>query len=436
MGFLDFLRDTFGKKAVSMDSSVGGSFPVNMFDTGVISTSGQTVTEWTALRVATVLQCVTVLANGVSQIPFRLMQEGDRQKKDAKEHPLYWLFRERPNRWQSSVEFWNMVMIHLALQGEIVVWKIKVRGRVYELIPFAPGNYTITTEYSGGWAVNTYHLVKDDGSMVAVSEDEIWHLRWREYDLRVSLPQMSLIRDVVGIAQAGDTQAGSTLKNRSSITGIVHAKAAMTSQQRDEFKKNWEEAYGGPGNIGKNVFLGADLDFKPTTQTNADAQFIEQRKLQIEEICRCWNVNPLFAFSYDGNSSYNANEQMMLQHVVHTMAPWYRLIEESAYVNLLTEDERRKQGLYFAFNDAALLRADSKARAEFYRALSNIGAITPNEIREKEDLPPMEGGDKLYVQGAVVPLTEAGKWNKPSGGASSSSDSAGTPVGTEADNGN
>ena len=416
MGFVDFLKSAFGRKG--LDSTRPGSYPAGVFSVDDVSTSGQTVNELTALRQATVLQCVTVLSNGVSQVPFRLMGP---EQAPATDNPLFYLFRERPNRWQSSFEFWNMVMFHLALQGEIVVWKIRVRGVIQELIPFPPSQYTITAEYRGGWAVNTYHLIKDDGSVVAVPEDEIWHLRWREYGVRLGLPQISVARDVVGSALAGDKFAGTSMRNGSTLSGILTAKQQMSPEQRSLLQKDWEKTYAGADNAHKTVVLGADLEYRPMSQTNQAAQFVEQRKMQIEEICRCWNVNPLLVFYFDNTASYGNSEQMMIQHVVHTMSPWYRMIEESAYVNLLTEDERRKKGLYFAFNDNALLRADSKSRSEFYHKLFNIGAITPNEIRELEDMPPKEGGDKLYVQGAIVPLEDAGKWNNNSEGEGSSS---------------
>lgn len=406
MGFVDFFKNAFGTKG--LDSTVPGSYPGGAFSSDITSSSGQIINYWRALQQATVLQCVTVLSNGVSQVPFRLMREGNTH---AKENPLYYLFREKPNRWQSSYEFWNMVMFHLALQGEIVIWKIRVRGVLQELIPFPPDSFTIDIEYKGGWAVKTYRLRKDDSSEVAVPETDVWHLRWREYGVRLGLPQIQVAKDVVGNALAGDIYTGTAMKNGSTLSGILNARQQMNPEQRMLLQNEWEKSYGGVLNAHKTVVIGADLEYRPISQTNQAAQFIEQRKLQIEEICRCWNVNPLMVFYFDNTASYGNSEQMMIQHVVHTMSPWYRMIEESAYVNLLTEDERRREGLYFAFNDNALLRADSQGRSEFYHKLFNIGAITPNEIRSLEDMPPKEGGDKLYVQGAIVPLEDAGKWN-------------------------
>lgn len=415
MGFIDSLKSLFGKKV--MDSSKPGSFPGAWFTAN--AETGQIVNEWTALKQATVLQCVTVISNGISQIPFRLMGP---EHKEADNHDLFYLFREKPNKWQSAYDFWNLVGFHLALQGEIVIWKITVRGKIQQLIPFPPQRFIVNETYRGGWAVNEYTLIKDDSSTVIVPEDDVWHLRWREYDIRVGLPQLAIVQSVVGTAISSDKLSASMMNTGSRYSGMLTATQSLSPEQRKQIQEEWQKMYGGPENAFKTIVLGADLKFQSINQTNEDAQFIEQKQLQIEEICRCWNVNPQLVFFYNKNQSYGNTEQMMVQHVVYTMAPWYRMIEESAYVNLLTEEERRRDGLYFAFNDTALLRTDASKRAEFYKKLFNIGSITPNEIRALEDMPPMDGGDKLYIQGAVVPLEDAGKWQAGKNAAASADD--------------
>lgn len=404
MGLWTAIRGLFGTKA--MDSAVPGSCPQSWLENGD-TISGETVNTWTALQVSTVLQCVTVISNGIAQIPFRLM---GKQHKLADKEQLYFLFKEKPNRWQSAFDFWKLIGFHLALQGKCVVWVVRVRGEIQELIPFPPQNYIVTQRYENGWAVRDYTLIKDDGSTVIVPERDIWELRWRDWDIRIGLNQLEVVRNVVAIALAGDRLTGSSFKNGAQLAGALMAKQVLRPEQQEEIKKSWQEQYGGAQNAHKTIVLGADFSYQQFGQKNADAQFIEQKKFQIEEICRAWNVNPLLVFYFDNTASYSNSEQMMVQHVVHTMSPWYRMIEESAYVNLLTEEQRRKKGLYFAFNDSALMRTDAKTRANFYSSLFNIGSITPNEIRSLEDMPPMEGGDELYIQGAVVPLKDAGLW--------------------------
>lgn len=405
MGFFSAIKKIFGQQK-AMDSSVPGSYPGTWYEADD-SFSGTPVTSWSMLRQSTVLQCVTLISNGIAQIPFRLM---GKKHKIADNNPLYYIFREKPNQWQSSYDFWKLIGFHLALQGQIVVWVIRVRGVIQALIPFPPHKYIVNYTYQNGWMVREFVLMKDDGSTVTVPEKDIWELRWRDWDIRVGIPQLDLVRQVVSIAVAGDKLSGSSFKNGCKLSGLLLAKQVLTKEQQEEIRKQWNEKYGGSVKAGQTAILGADLDYKPISQSNADAQFIEQKKFQIEEICRAWNINPLLVFYFDNTTSYSNAEQMMVQHVVHTMAPWYRMIEESAYTNLLTEEQRRQEGLYFAFNDSALMRTDAKSRAEFYAKLFNIGSITPNEIRSLEDMPPKEGGDELYIQGAVVPLKDAGEW--------------------------
>lgn len=412
MGLVSAIKRMFGVKA--MDSSQPGSYPATWLDIED-SVTGDPVNAWTALKQATVLQCVTIISNGIAQIPFRLM---GKEHKLADKNPLYFLFKEKPNRWQSAYDFWKLVGFHLALQGAIVVWVIRVRGEIKELIPFPPHKYIISYSYRNGWMEREFTLIKDDGSTVIVPERDIWELRWRDWDIRVGIPQLDLVRQVVSIAIAGDKLSGSSFRNGTQLAGVLMAKQVLKPDQRAQIQADWKEQYEGTANAHKTVVLGADFSYQALGQKNSDAQFIEQKKFQVEEICRAWNINPLLVFYFDNTTSYSNAEQMMVQHVVHTMSPWYRMIEESAYTNLLTEDQRRREGLYFAFNDAALMRTDAKSRAEFYVKLFNIGSITPNEIRSFEDMPPMEGGDELYIQGAVVPLKHAGEWQK--GGAGNS----------------
>lgn len=412
MGIISGIRKFFGQEK-AMDSSQPNSYPGTWFNADA-SLTGEYINSWTILRQSTVLQCVTLISNGIAQIPFRLM---GKEHKQAVDNPLFYLFREKPNRWQSAFDFWKLIGFHLALQGSIVVWVIRSRGVIQELIPFPPHKYTVDYNYVDGFIVRTFTLMKDDGSTVRVPESEVWELRWRDWDIRVGIPQLDLVRSVVEIAIAGDKLSGSSMQNGCRLSGLLMAKQVLQPEQQEQIRESWMKTYGGASNAGRIAVLGADFSFQSLTMTNEDAQFIEQKKFQIEEICRAWNINPLLVFYFDNTTSYSNAEQMMVQHVVHTMSPWYRMIEESAYVNLLTERQRRQEGLYFAFNDAALMRTDAKTRAEYYRSLFNIGSITPNEIRSLEDMPPMEGGDELYIQGAVVPLKDAGKWQNPNGGA-------------------
>ena len=150
MGIKQFLSNLWGAKA----SSEVATSNVGLYDIA-FSDSGEPVNDWTALSVGTVLQCISVLCNGVSQVPFRLMQEKGERKIPAKTHPLYQLLASKPNPWQTSFDFRQTIMLWLALRGEVAVWVVRVRGLPKYLIPFSPHEYTTTVVYEGGWAKKT-----------------------------------------------------------------------------------------------------------------------------------------------------------------------------------------------------------------------------------------------------------------------------------------
>lgn len=409
MGIKQFLSNLWGAKASSevVTSNVG------LYDIA-FSDSGEPVNDWTALSVGTVLQCISVLCNGVSQVPFRLMQEKGERKIPAKTHPLYQLLASKPNPWQTSFDFRQTLMLWLALRGEVAVWVVRVRGIPKYLIPFSPHEYTTTVVYEGGWAKKTYYFMRDDGSTVAVPESEVWELRWQPFSRRSSLPKLDLIRNTIGVALAQNKHASSMLKNGARFPGIITARSQLTNEQRESIQKAWTAQTTGE-NANKTPVLGADLVYQQTAQTATDAQYIQNRQFQIQEICRFFGVNPFMVFQYENNNSYASSEQFMLQHLTHTLSPIYTMIEQSADAFLLSDGDRA-DGYYFMFNDSGLLRTDAKTRAEVNRIHISSGVLTPNEVRALEDRDPMEGGDELIIQGAMVPLKDAGKWNNPDTG--------------------
>lgn len=204
------------------------------------------------------------------------------------------------------------------------------------------------------------------------------------------------------------------LKNGARFPGIITARSQLTNEQRESIQKAWTAQTTGE-NANKTPVLGADLVYQQTAQTATDAQYIQNRQFQIQEICRFFGVNPFMVFQYENNNSYASSEQFMLQHLTHTLSPIYTMIEQSADAFLLSDSERA-DGYYFMFNDSGLLRTDAKTRAEVNRIHISSGVLTPNEVRALEDRDPMEGGDELIIQGAMVPLKDAGKWNNPDTG--------------------
>jgi HK97 family phage portal protein len=189
-------------------------------------------------------------------------------------------------------------------------------------------------------------------------------------------------------------------KGSAKMSGIYSVDGSLSKEKYD-FLAAWLDKYAmGGERAGKPMILDLGAKFTPTQMTGVDSQHLETRAFQITEICRGFRVMPIMVGYSDKAATYSSAEQMFIAHVVHTLSPWYERIEQSADVNLLTEEER-KQGYYTKFTPNALMRGAARDRAEFYtRMVGSVnatpGIMTRNEIRALEELPPIEGGDELF----------------------------------------
>lgn len=357
------------------------------------SASGITVTPLKSLECATVLACVRTLANGVAQVPFRLFRQRHDIRNLALEHPLYDLLYFAPNEYQTAFEFWHTVMMHLTLTGNAYVWINRgFDGRIVELLPYPPGSVSIQRD---GWEL-IYQITLQDKRYVTVRDADMWHIRWMAWDGVKGLSAVQAAREAIGLALALDQHGSTSFKNGSRLSGVLTVAQRLDEGQRKSLREAWQSAFSGSSESGKVAVLGADMKYQAMQATNDVSQFDESRRYQVEEVCRAFGVDPVMIGYADKAATFASVEQKSIQHVVYTLGPWFACLEKSANKKLLTKKERG-QGFYFKFNDKALLRGATQDRAKFYTALYNIGAISPNEIRELEDMNPYDGGNEYRV---------------------------------------
>jgi len=351
--------------------------------------SGQEVSWRTALDVSTVNAVTRVLGNGVAQPPFKLMRESEGRREPAKDHPLYEVLALRPNEWQTSFQLRRQLMMHLVLCSNAFVFKNLVQGRVRELLPLQPG--WVTVEQLGDWSLR-YKVRLFDKSEIEIPAAQIWHLRAASWNGWYGLEAVKLAREAIGLAMASEESQANMHKNGVRPTGLYAVEGVLTKEQyaplREQVMKEQTENGGGV------LILDRKATFTPTTMTGVDAQHLETRKFQIEEICRAIGVQPIMVGHPADLAARAAVEQMLLAHLVHTMDPWYVDIEQSADVNLLSSQERA-EGYYTKFTRGALLAADAKGRSEYFsKALGAGGSppwLTQDEVRELEDRNPKGG---------------------------------------------
>jgi HK97 family phage portal protein len=362
-----------------------------MLRAGRSSKAGPTINLDNALKVATLFACLRVLAQGCAQVPFKLFQGYE----PAREHPLYDLMASGPNDWTTSFEFRESLVIHAAL-GNAYVFKNMVGlrdKRPGELILLNPGKVKKLQDeksYEIG-----YEVTGASGAKQIFPAEAIWHVRGPSWDGLIGMEILSIAREALGLSIATEESHAKLHANGVRTSGTYSVDSVLNKTQYTDLKAWIEKEYAGAENAGAPMILDRAAKWLPNAMTGVDAQHIETRKHQIEEICRFVGVHPQKVFHSDKTSTYASAEEFSNAHREDTLGPWYARIEQSADKNLLTKKDRA-DGYYFKFVANALMRASAQARAEYYaKALGSGGHpgwMSPDEVRALEDMAP-KGGD-------------------------------------------
>lgn len=353
--------------------------------------SGIQVTWRNALECVTALACTRVIAEGISQVPWKVFRTRSQGGRDAAaEHPLYDLLHRRPNEWQTSFEFREQIALHLVLAGNAFVFVSRQRGVVSELLPFEPGQIAVTRKDNE----LSYTFTKADGSKQPIPLANMWHLRGPSWSGWQGLDGTKLAREAIGLALATEDHSSRLFANGTRLSGVLSTDQVLKDEQVKALRESWQATYAGLGNTGKTAILWGGLKWSANAMQADHAQMIETRRFQVEQICSALRVMPIMIGYADKTATYASVEQMLIAHAVHTLGPWYERIEQSADVNLLTMQERA-DGYYVKFVVAGLLRGALKDQAEYFaKALGSGGApawLTQDEVREMIELNPMGG---------------------------------------------
>lgn len=362
---------------------------------GRTTKSGILINDETALKATAALACVRAITDGISQVPFRLMRKKGDQRAPVEDDSRQDRFSWDANELQTAAEFWDTVGIRTTLRGSSLVWKNMSRvggGEIMELIPIP--KFRVEQKKDG--SLKFYGTLADDREVV-LPNNEVWYIKGPSYNVAHALDPVKLAAEAIGLSLVAEQHAAESFSSGLNLDGVLTTDASLTKEQRAGMRKSWLDAHEKEGGaMSRIAMLSNGVTFIPMSGKNTDGQLIENRKFQIEEICRAFKVIPLMVGYSDKTATYASAEQMFIAHVVHTLSPWYRRLELSAGVNMLSPKERRG-GFYFKFFANALMRGSMQARADYATKMYNIGAVNPNEVREWDDLNPYEGGDQYRV---------------------------------------
>lgn len=409
MSLRDYLKAKFGgarTKDTPMSSATLADLLASVFGGGATK-SGASVNEMTALQVSVVLACVRVIADGVAQVPFRIMRESPdgRTRLPAKDHPLWDVLHRKPSQWQTSFGLRETMAIHAALTGNAYAFISRVggaAGRIAELVVIPPDKCRMETNAATGSA--RYVVTGSNGASRVLGQSDVWHLRGPSWDGICGMQVVTLAREAIGLAMAAEETQANLHAKGVTTTGVYSVEGTLNKEQYEALKAWITKEFSGASK-GAPMILDRNAKWQPTTMSGVDAQHLETRKFQVEEVCRAFRVMPIMAGQADKASTYASAEQMFIAHLVHTLTPWYERIEQSADCQLLT-DADRAAGYYTFLDPAGMLRGALRDTAEYLYRLVSIGAMTRNEARAQLDLNPAEGLDEPLTPANMVTSAE------------------------------
>jgi len=347
--------------------------------------AGVSVNETSALALPTVYACIRALAESVASLPLVLYEKDGRSRKPAERHPLYALVRDSANAEHTSFIWRELVMSHLAGWGNhYSLIRMSRLDRVQELIPLHPMN--VRPRWTGSTRV--YDYTPPSGPVVTLPAREVLHIQGISYDGLAGWSPIRLHREAIGWGLATQEFSSQFFGNGAQVRGVLTHPGSV--QDPDKLREQWEKAYGGD-NRQRVAVLAQGMEYKQISISPDDAQFVQTRQLQVPEICRIFNVPPVLVQDFSRATWGNA-EHADLAFVKHTLLPWLTRIESALNTQLLSEFERGKY--FFKFKVQGLLRGDNAGRSAFYQSGVINGWLTRNEVRELEDLDPLEGLDE------------------------------------------
>lgn len=375
--------------------------------------AGVSVNWQTALDVSVVYACIRAIANGISQVPLRVMRELPDGKgwEPAPEHSLYKVLNRKPNRWQTSFAMRETMILHLCLTGDAFFYKNMVRDRVRELIPIDPGCVAITRNRDLSL---TYTVSSPDGTTQDFPQSLIWHVRGPSWDTWKGLNPVRLARETIGLTIATENTQAELHANGVQMAGTYSTDAKLDPEKYKQIQA-WIAAQVGGANRHKPFVIDSGFKWTQQAMSGVDAQHLETRKFQVEQICHAFGVFPPMIGHAGQSMTFASAEQVFQAHVVHTLAPWVQRLEQSIDNDLL--DGPEDEGYEAHFNMNSLQRGAFKDRHEGYaKALGSGGSpawMTPNEIRALEDMNPIDGGDELPKPTNIAPKLGAVAGGKP-----------------------
>lgn len=376
------------------------------------STAGKNVNERSAMQMTAVYACVRILSEAIAGLPLHLYRYNDGGGKEkAINHNLYKIIHDEPNPEMTSFVFRETLMTHLLLWGNAYAQIIRNgKGEIIALYPLMPNRMKVDRDEHGALYYE-YMVSQDDaptnkGSSVKLSPDEVMHIPGLGFDGLVGYSPIAMAKNAIGLAIAAEEYGSKFYANGAAPSGVLEHPGTLKDPSK--VRDSWSQTFGGSSNSHKVAVLEEGMKYTPISISPNEAQFLETRKFQIDEIARIFRVPPHMVGDLE-KSSFSNIEQQSLEFVKYTLDPWVSRWEQNMCRSLLNDNEKKEY--FIKFNVDGLLRGDYQSRMNGYATARQNGWMSANDIRELENLdriPAELGGDLYLVNGNMTKLQDAG----------------------------
>mgnify|MGYP000889436946 FL=1 len=367
------------------------------------TSSGKAVNERTAMQTTAVYACVRILAETIASLPLHSYKYTASGKEKDMGHQLYYLLHDEPNPEMTSFVFRETLMSHLLLWGNAYAQIIRDgRGKVLGLYPLLPDRMTVNRTTDG----QLYYEYRKDTGYAILRPEDVLHIPGLGFDGLIGYSPIAMAKNAIGMAIATEEYGAKFFANGANPGGVLEHPGVVKDPAR--IRESWNAVYQGSGNAHRVAVLEEGMKFQPIGIPPEQAQFLETRKFQINEIARIFRIPPHMIGDLE-KSSFSNIEQQSLEFVKYTLDPWVVRWEQAMQRALLSPAE--KKDYFIKFNVDGLLRGDYQSRMNGYAVGRQNGWMSANDIRELENLnriPEELGGDLYLINGNMTKLADAG----------------------------
>ena len=373
-----------------------------------------------ALKEATVFACIRILADSIGKLPIKVYKNKDGRQSVA-DHYLTPLLKIRPNPWMTARDFFKALEVQRNLYGNSYAWiEFATVGRnagmVTGIYPLDSSKIQIYVDDIGLllhkgklWYIDT----DNKGIQHRIDSDEMLHFKGLTSDGIIGMTPLERLKSTVENAGAASQYLNNSFKTGLQTKGIIHYVGDLNPEAQRVFREKFEQMASGLKNANRVSLLPIGYQFQPLSLTMADAQFIENTQLTVKQIAAAFGVKNHQLNDLDRATHTNVEHQQR-EFYVDTLMDILTGYEQELTYKLFTEREL-KECYYLKFNVNAILRADPKTRYEGYRIAIQSGFLTANEVRALEEMEAKEGGDRLLINGNMMPIEMAGEQYKKGG---------------------